>query len=282
MLSIQDVIMNQSAGFRDVHRYPMSCLRLSLDGVCIPLTYRSEWQDGFGARGWKLDVSIDNPAIIASTRETGGRIPTSVLVHDVLDHFLSGFEISGHRAEAMALVQLGERTDSDIRHDYLQMVNEDVRHGRVNGESLHSFLPDDLLARVPDYQSLNASQLIIAVKEQFGENALVQRLVQHFFELGELGRYHAIDSWRLLGLDKTRSRAIGLALQNVLCEVDEIVEWESIERLKATLIVGNEQCAMEIHDADTYTLNKRYVSWVSWPDPVHVMATTRASHCPNV
>jgi hypothetical protein len=29
--------------------------------------------DGFGARGWKLNSTLDDPEIIASTRETGKR-----------------------------------------------------------------------------------------------------------------------------------------------------------------------------------------------------------------
>ena len=58
--------------------------------VQLHCCYRSVWQDGFGARGWKLASAIDDPAVIAATAETGERIPTSVFVHDILDHTLCG------------------------------------------------------------------------------------------------------------------------------------------------------------------------------------------------
>ncbi|MCA1806103.1 MAG: hypothetical protein LC646_12430, partial [Xanthomonadaceae bacterium] len=115
----------------------------------IPVSYRREWQDGFGARGWKLDVSIDEPSVIAATAEHGMRVPTSVLVHDILDHHLCGFGIGGHRNEAMALLQLAARTGADPRVDFRQIVDEDLMQGHCNGEPLLAFLPDDLVALVP-------------------------------------------------------------------------------------------------------------------------------------
>ncbi|MBK1716092.1 hypothetical protein [Thiocystis violacea] len=67
--------------------------------------------------GFKVVIGayLADPEIIASTRETGGVLPTSVLIHDALDHLISGFAPSGHRAEAMALAQLAERAVSRQR-----------------------------------------------------------------------------------------------------------------------------------------------------------------------
>jgi hypothetical protein len=48
--------------------------------------YGRTWRDGFGARGWKVAGAVNDPEVIASTAETGERIPTSVFVHDILDH----------------------------------------------------------------------------------------------------------------------------------------------------------------------------------------------------
>ena len=252
--------MQNSLGFRDVHDYPSTHLCLTRAGVCVPVSYQKTWDDGFGARGWKLDVANTDPAIIASTRETGDRIPTSVLIHDLLDHLLSGFEISGHRAEAMALVKLGKRTGSDIRCDYLQMVHEDLHNGWVNHESLASFLPAALIDKVPPEQQADGRALIRALQTQLGENELVERLVQRFLDLGERGRGHAQDSWRLLGLKTSRRREIGLALQRVLSEVDQRVENKGVEQLSAAFIIGNEQCALEINNAVGSGLRKRYSS----------------------
>jgi hypothetical protein len=95
-------VMQNSLGFRDVHAYHSTHLSLTRAGVCVPVSYQKTWNDGFGARGWKLDVANTDPAIIASTRETGDRIPTSVLIHDLLDHLLSGFEISASRTRVLS------------------------------------------------------------------------------------------------------------------------------------------------------------------------------------
>ena len=137
------------SAFRDVAQYPRRYLYTDATGVHVPTTYRRVWDDGFGARGWKIDVSIGDPEIIASTRETGSRVETSVFVHDILDHLLSGFGVSGHRSEAMALAQLALRTASDIRSDFEQMVKEDLMKGRVNGENIREFIGPDLVSQVP-------------------------------------------------------------------------------------------------------------------------------------
>lgn len=67
------------------------------DGIVFPACYRDGWQDGYGACGWKLEVALSDPAIIACTAYTGKQVPTSVLVHDILDHLVSGFGLSGYR-----------------------------------------------------------------------------------------------------------------------------------------------------------------------------------------
>ncbi len=64
--------------FIHLHNYSDNHLYVNEEGVHIPVTYQKTWDDGFGARGWKIDVSIGDPTIIASTRETGTKIPTSV------------------------------------------------------------------------------------------------------------------------------------------------------------------------------------------------------------
>ena len=254
--------MQASLGFRDVHAYPSRHLCLTLTGVCVPVSYQKTWNDGFGARGWKLDVANTDPAITASTRETGGRIPTSVLIHDLLDHLLSGFDISGHRAEAMALVQLGKRTGSDVRRDYLQMVHEDLHYGRVNHESLTSFLPQTLIANVPLDEQPVGQELIQALQAQLGKEQLDEQLVQYFMDLGERGNSHAQGSWRMLGLKSSRCQEIGLALQRVLIEVDQRVESKGVEQLNATFVISNERCALEIYNAADSGLRKRYNSSV--------------------
>jgi len=254
--------MKTSTGFTDVRSYSPGFLRLGLDGAMIAVTYRREWEDGFGARGWKPDGSMGDPAIIASTRETGDRIPTSVLVHDLLDHFLSGFTISGHRAEAMALVQLGHRTGTDIRGDYRQLVNEDLRFGRVNGESLASFLSTDMVNCISASMRSDGKTIIDELEARLGHEEMIEQLVDRFFVLGEKGRHHAQDSWRLLGLKQENSTEIGMALQHLLEKVDLAVEDAGVDQLRTTFTVGNETCAVEVENAEDAGLESRYFTMV--------------------
>jgi len=132
--------LRRNTHLRDLRLLPRAWLRLESSVVSIPVSYRASWSDGFGARGWKLNANLDDPQIIAATSDASGAIPTSVLVHDMLDHLLCGFVPSGHRAEAMALEQLARRTGSDPTPDYRQMVREDLFAGQVVGEPMVRFI----------------------------------------------------------------------------------------------------------------------------------------------
>lgn len=230
----------------DVRQYPEAILGFAVPGVRLPLTYKKSWDDGFGARGWKLNATIGDLEIIASTRETGKKINTSVLVHDVLDHFLSGFGVSGHRSEAMALAQLALRTGSDPTPDYEQMINEDIMHGRVNRESLTQFLPDDLLALLPTATAMVENDIIARLKDVMGESRLRARLLEHFAALGESGKAHAADSWGKLGLDKKKQQPFGLALQNLLEQADSHVEQMDCDKAAAEIILNNNVCVFTV------------------------------------
>jgi hypothetical protein len=234
------------SAFRDVLADPRDHLWRSDGFVCLGVRYEKCWDDGFGARGWKLNSTIGDPEIIASTRETGQRIPTSVFVHDILDHCLSGFGVSGHRSEAMALMQLHARTGSDPRPDYEQMVREDIINGRVNGESLPSFLPQALRDNLPADRRMTNRDIMAGLKASYGEARLVDLLVEHFFALGRSGESHATRSWRKLGLDPNRRTQIGLALQAVLAQADRAVEAAGIEALDAQIDIGGSECVLRL------------------------------------
>ncbi|MFN2338012.1 MAG: hypothetical protein ABR544_03465 [Gammaproteobacteria bacterium] len=209
----------------------------------IPVSYRREWQDGFGARGWKLDVSIDEPSVIAATAEHGMRVPTSVLVHDILDHHLCGFGIGGHRNEAMPLLQLASRTGADPRVDFRQIVDEDLMQGHCNGEPLLAFLPDDLVALVPA-QARDGKSVIGFLRNALGEDALRERLVEHFVAIGESVQQRVKARWRYMGLEYQRRASMGLALQQLLVRVDEYAHEEDWEQAHGRFLVGNEVCAV--------------------------------------
>jgi len=242
--------MNELAeeALHDVAQYPPDLLQIRDEGVQVRVTYKKEWDDGFGARGWKLNATIGDPVIIASTRETGQRIPTSVFVHDILDHFLSGFGVSGHRSEAMALRQLYRRTGSDPRSDYKQLVKEDIFYGMVNGEKLKTFLPEDLYSMLPSDEDLTDQEIIAFLKNKLGEEKLTDSLVNRFFELGVDGERHADESWRKLGLEPGKRTETGLALQAVLNRADAMAEESGMEMFEAIITINSDKCVLTIND----------------------------------
>jgi hypothetical protein len=261
-LSYPGSAMQSCSPFRDPRSYPARLLRRDRHGVRVPLVYRREWRDGFGARGWKLLAAVGDPAIIASTRETGDRIPTSVLVHDVLDHWLSGFAVSGHRAEAMASRQLSSRTGSSVQADFRQMVDEDLLYGQVNGESLVSFLPADLVQALPPEGARDPSGAMRSLMQVLGRDVLRTRLVERLCELGRRGERHARRSWRALDLTYANREAIGLALQRVLERADTDVECAALTELRACFLVGNAECALETDCGAVGRVRRRYAARV--------------------
>ncbi len=238
-----------SSALRDVLRLPPSSLRIEVDDatgagvVCVPVSYRACWEDGFGARGWKLDADLADPEIIASTRETGGVLPTSVLVHDTLDHLISGFAPSGHRAEAMALDRLALRTGADPTPDDRQMIREDLLAGHVLGESAASFIGKALRRHCSADIDLDDDRQVMAdLRRRLGEDALTEALLARFKVLGATGRAHALASWRRLGLDPERSGPLGLAMQAVLERIDRAVEQRGVPALHGEFRLCGDAC----------------------------------------
>jgi len=218
--------------------------------VSLPATYCSEWKDGYGVRGWKLDVSIHDPAVIASTEETGRQIPTSVFVHDIVDHHLCGLAMSGHRNEAIALNLLAERTGSSPIPDYRQMTEEDILRGDVNGEAMTSFLSKTLMAEVPEANREDGATIIHYLSEKLGRDRLKNMLVDHFKNMGEMGYQKARSSWRSTGLDFLRRKQIGLCLQNLLEESSSFLKKTAPEIAHAEIRLSNEQCSLLLTDSD--------------------------------
>lgn len=215
----------------------------------IAATYCSQWQDGFGARGWKLDSAMDDPMVIASSAETGDRIPTSVLVHDILDHHLSGLQLSGHRNEAIALTLLGERTGTSPLPDFNQMVDEDLLRGNLNGERMQSFLPAELVELAPLDIRHDNKLLIGFLMGRLGKHELREQLVQSFVINGRRGYAEAKQHWQHCGLDFRQRTSIGLAIQQLLETFDDRFAEEDIGCISAEFILSNQQCMLISDDA---------------------------------
>lgn len=210
--------------------------------VFVPMTYQTEWLDGFGARGWKLDAAIRDHKVIASTSYAGEKIPTSVLVHDILDHFISGFGFSGHRNEAMATAQLGLRTGTEIRSSYALMV-EEIMRGEVEGEQLDTFLPLSLKPHLPA-EGLAAGEQMRHVADKLGMNELRSILLSHFYEIGLAGVPRAIAAWRRHGLDYNRRAVFGICLQGLLVRAESWLLGPDSQH--AIFSLANERCTLEV------------------------------------
>lgn len=215
--------------------------------VWVPVTYRAEWPDGFGACGWKLDAAIGDCQVIASTAYTGEKVPTSVLVHDILDHFISGFGFSGHRNEAMATAQLGLRTGTEIRSSYLLMVH-DILQGEVEGESLETFLPPSLKLQLPK-EDLAPVEKMHYLAQKLGDGELHSMLLSHFYEIGLSGVPRAIVSWTSHGLDYERRTAIGLCLQRLLARAETLPALRTDQPVHGAFSLDNELCALALESA---------------------------------
>jgi hypothetical protein len=213
--------------------------------VRVPCLYRRTWQDGFGARGWKLASTVDDPEIIASTATTGERTPTSVFVHDILDHSLCGLGPSGHRNEAVALLQLAERTGADPTPDFAQMVDEDLLQGRVLGETFQELLPQELTDTLP--AGIRDGRAIVErLRLRLGPGVLRERLIARFFELGRAGSSEARKHYASQGLDDGRRGPLGLALQGLLEQADTWVRETNLETAAGEIWITPRHCGFQI------------------------------------
>jgi len=218
----------------------------------IPVTYRDEWQDGFGARGWKLDAAMRDNTVIASTAYTGENVPTSVLIHDILDHLLCGFGFSGHRNEAMAVIQLASRTGADTGISFHPMV-EEVLRGLILGESIETFLPDMLKRHLPD-RLLSDEESMSYLSRRLGKQQLRPLLLAHFQAMGEAGISPAKAHWHRAGLDYDRRTAIGLCLQELLVKAEEIALTRRWQHARAYFLIDNRECGLVIKYPETHEL----------------------------
>ena len=220
----------------------------------IPVTYRNEWQDGFGARGWKPDAAMTDSTVIASTAYTGENVTTSVLIHDILDHLLCGFGFSGHRNEAMAVVQLASRTGADAEISFCPMV-EEVMRGLIREESIEAFLPDMLKQHLPD-EPLSNEERMSYLSHRLGKQRLRSLLLSHFQMIGEEGIGPAKTHWHRAGLDYDRRTAIGLCLQELLVQVDAMALTRRWQQARGNFLIDNRECKLNIESPEKHELRQ--------------------------
>jgi hypothetical protein len=214
-------------------------------GVSVPATYHDTWNDGFAARGWKLDCSLNEPSVIASTSETGSCLSTSVLVHDILDHYLCGVGIGGHKNEAIALHQLAIRTGSDPLPDIRQIITEDLLQGCVEHDTMRSFLPRSLLSLVP-HDEYTDYDIISSLRNRLPHEQLFHELELHFLRIGRENSSSARRRFEESCLSYEKRKPLGVAIQSLLIAFDKCLATQSVGCAHGLFCLTNDHCTLRV------------------------------------
>lgn len=215
----------------------------------IKLTYQNEWQDGFGARGWKIDIAIPDPEVIACTAFTDGKSPTAVIVHDVLDHFISGFGSSGYVNEARAIVMHGLRNGIEVRSSIEWLVNDILSNSSSEANAvLESLLIQS--SEILTSPSRPCNETLESLRERYGPDGLRNILAGKLIEAGLSGVPLAIGNWASHTLIFSRMAAIGFCLQRLFEQADEMISKRDIQVVRALLKIGNDVCVLKF-ETDT-------------------------------
>ena len=208
----------------------------------FPLVYRTEWQDGYGAQGWKLDVAVNDREVIACTSYTGQKSQTSVLVHDLLDHLVSGFWLSGYRNEARATAMHGLRNGIEVRSSYESMI-EDILRSRNLGEPFQYFFPSKLVDGIPQSVVTDEGKFDFLLK-QLGPDELRIMLLQGFLMQGISGIPLAHQQWKKQNLLFERMNAIGRCLQRLQERGESLLSELGTDVARGSFQIGNENCKL--------------------------------------
>jgi len=212
------------------------------------LTYHSEWQDGFGAQGWKLDVAINDPQVIACTAYTGNKTPTTVLVHDLLDHLVSGFWLSGYANEARATAIHGLRNGIEVRSSYEWMTKE-ILNDKPPLDHFTEFLPEKITGHIPARYTY-AEKTTFLFKE-YALNDIRNYILENFYRIGLSGIPIAISHWQNKGLDFKNMYSIGMCLQDLLVEAQEVIKTWNVEAATGQILVDNISCEFLVETGDS-------------------------------
>ena len=217
------------------------------NGTQFDVTYHSEWQDGYGAQGWKLNVTMHDPDVIACTPYPGNKTPTSVLVHDILDHLVCGFGLSGFANEARATAMHGIRNGIEVRSSYEWMADEILSTKLLNVQ-ITDFLPESIMDSIPTPSTADKTMALLLENNDRAD--IRNHLVAGFFRVGLSGIPIAISNWQNQRLDFNRMYSIGVCLQALFIEAQDIIVSRTVETARGQILVGNEVCEFAVETDD--------------------------------
>ncbi len=210
----------------------------------LRLIYRDEWNDGFGARGWKLEAAIADPDVIACTAHSGGKSPTSVIVHDILDHFVSGFALSGCLHEAQAIVMHGLRNSIEVRSSFEWLVDDILRDPASDSDARELLAP--LLPAPVRACCRSSTEMVERVGAQLGTAQMRARLIQRLIGVGLGGVRTAMTNWERRHLPFERMADIGFCVQELLEKADDAILANKIAVADALLDLSDDVCRLEL------------------------------------
>ena len=218
---------------------------MTVANVQIVAEYREYWDDGFGARGWKIAPSIEDPRVIASVAHTGSISATCVLVHDMLDHHLCGLSIGGHRNEVVATMLHAMRNGLSVEKSIDMMVDEFVGTGYC-GEMLTDFLPHDMMRLVPRRTPAGLVSAVLA--GNLGAGNLRQRLTSHYYALGIAGLTSALAKYESRGLSFSARRRVGAGLQRLIEHAEAHILMQGCTTATGTFTISDNVCSLSLRD----------------------------------
>lgn len=225
----------------------MSPIDLSLQ---IPITYQDEWHDGFGARGWKLDCATGHSEMIASTSCLGGKSPTSVIVHDVVDHHLSGFGWT-LPDEAKAIVIHGLRNGIEVLSS-LESLADDLLRESPPACAIEAFLPPEIAVAFDFEGSAHHTKVRLLI-EKFERDELRAMLAKQLHVVGLMGIPEALTRWHMIGLTVEDLPATGFAIQRLLVSAETAIDAQHENVANAILEVLPGRCLLVLRIAGRET-----------------------------
>jgi hypothetical protein len=73
-----------------------------------------------------------------------------------------------------------------------------------------------------------------------------QRLIQHFFALGQSGERRAKTAWKTIGLDYDRRGDLALALQNLLAQADRWMLEQDVGVNHGRFLITETECTLDM------------------------------------
>ena len=189
-----------------------------------------------------------------SSTAIGPASPTSVPIHDVLDHWVCGFGWRTYSDEAKATVMHGLRNGIDVRKSF-ELLAEDLIADQNPLEPIELFnLYRGLLLGGALNPSREAFNRVIC---QMGHEKAIASTSMSLHRIGLEGIHEAQRQWQKLGLNLSLMGHIGLALQELLKEAESIIVANKHDFIDATLGIQISNCTIEVAEVG-YQNSRQY------------------------